>query len=427
MKFLPSNPLPRTLLCTVLATCLAVPVFAQPPAEDQVISASERGSRLFNPAASLTDEGGALVLWEDSTAGIQARRIGLGEGLERSTQLVANDLPTSIPFRGPVTLQRDPLVVPLEDGKFLAFWTEERQELYVDIIYYQSEVLSSTVQVRRFNGAGRPVGRQFSLSDGDLGLEGAVQAVRLATGRVAVVWNAHDGQNPLGVYGRLVGSRGVPHATPFRIDEPGEEAGRRPVLAPLADGGFLVAWQQCCDAGGDADVLARRYDADGVAQGAPFAIHEETAGSQVWPALAAGADGELLAAWMGPDGGGDGLEYRIFGQKLAADGSRIGAPLALSSGGGRAHGAPTLAALGDGYALVWTLWRQHFVGGIFGVALDGDGNPHGDAARLSQGTVRFQWELALTTDPAGRVLVAWQGFDGDGKPAINAWTLGPDL
>jgi hypothetical protein len=211
----------------------------------------------------------------------------------------------------------------------------------------------------------------------------------------------------------------------FRIDEPTEEGGRRPVVTALSDGGFMVAWQQCCDAGGAPDVLARRFDADGVAEGAPFVIHEDAAGEQVWPVLATGPDGDLLAAWMGPGAGQEGRDFRVYGQKLSADGTRLGPERVVSSGVSRAHGAPTLAALPDGYALIWTLWGQHFIGGVAGVPLDTAGVPRGDAVLLSSGSVRFQWDLALATDPAGRVLAAWQGFDPGGSSAINVWTLFP--
>jgi hypothetical protein len=414
------------LWVSLLALCLAAPVLAQAPAVGQVTVASSSSSRLFSPSVAFADGRNVLVLWEDSDDGIAARRIGPGGRLGQAVQIAANDLPAAIPYNGPITLQRDPVVVPLDAGDFLAIWKQERQHVNVDILFQDSRVIASTIQTRHFNRAGLPDGRQLALSEGDLGLESAPRAVRLASGRLAVVWQTQIDRDPAGIYGRLVGGRGVPHGTLFRIDDPLGEAGERPALTALADGGFVVAWQQCCDAGGDPDVVARRFDAEGVALGGPFVVNAGTDGLQVWPAIAAGVDGDLMVAWMGPGANQQGREYRVYGQKVSADGARLGDERVLSSGVGRAHGAPTLAALPDGYALVWTLWREHFVGGIYGVALDSDGAQRADAVKVSSGSVQFQWELALSTDSAGRVLAAWQGFNREGDAAINFWSLIPD-
>lgn len=409
----------------LLALCLAVPAFAQAPAADQVTVASSSSSRLFSPSVAFADGQAVLALWEDSDDGIVARRIGSTGDLSSTAQLVSNDLPASIPYKGPVTLQRDPVALPLGGGEFLALWKQEQQEVRVDVLFQDTQVVASTIQARRFNAAGRPIGRQFALSDGDLGLESAPQAVRLASGRVMVVWQTKVDRDPAGVYGRFLGARGVPHGEPFRIDDPIDEAGERPALAPLPGGGFAVTWQECCDAGGSPDVMARAFAGNGTALGAPFRVNAEARGDQVWPTVAAGSDGDLLVAWMGPGAGNEGREFRVYGQKVATDGTRIGPERVLSSGVGRAHGAPTLAVLPDGYALIWTLWLQHFLGGVYGVPLDGAGAPRADAVKLSHGSVRFQWELALTTSADGRILAAWQGFDPQGDSAINVWTLTP--
>lgn len=420
-----SSTLQGVLRVTLLALCVAAPALAQAPEAGQVTVASSSSSRLFSPSVAFADGPGVLVLWEDSDQGIVTRRIGPAGGLSQPVQLAANDLPAAIPYDGPVTLQRDPLVVPVDNGEMLAIWKQERQHVRVDILFQDTRVVASTIQVRRFNRAGQPVGRQFALSDGDLGLESSPRAVRLAGGRVMVVWQARDGRHPAGVYGRFLGARGVPHGTPFRIDDPAGEPGERPVVAALPGGGFAAAWQECCDAGGEPDVMARAFEADGTPMGAPFAVNAATSGEQVWPALAAGQGGELMVAWMGPGAGEEGREYRVYGQLVGTDGTSLGPERVLSSGVGRAHGAPTLAALPDGYALVWTLWLEHFLGGVYGVALDGAGVPRGDAVKVSEGSVRFQWELALTTGADGGVLAAWQGFDPAGDSAINVWRLSP--
>lgn len=413
------------VLCLLPALFMAAPTGAQPPTVDREVVASAPGARLFSPAAAFTDDGAIVVVWEHSAEGIQARRLGGGAALARPSVLVPNDLPRSTPYEGPATLHRDPVVVPLDDGELLAVWKEERQHVTMDVLSRDSELVGSTIRARRFDRAGNPLGRTVQVSEGGLGLELAPRAVRLASGRVLVVWRAERDGEPAGIYGRLLGGRGMPQGIVFRIDEPGWEQALRPVLAPLLDGGFLVAWQACCDADGAPDVVGRRFGGAGAPQGAAFPLRRESEGEQHWPALAVGGNGELMAAWMGAGDGEEGSDYRIYGQRLAADGRFVGPELALSSSVGRAHGAPALARLPDGYALVWTLWRTHSVDDVYGVALDRAGVPRSGGAKLSSRPVWFQWELALDTDASGRVLVGWRGSDLEGHSAINVWTLAP--
>lgn len=420
------RPRARVRLCLALALLAAAPAIGQAPTSNRTTVASAPGARLYGPAAGFTGDGGILVLWEHSADGIQARRLDAGGALAETALLVPNDLPRSLPYHGPATLQRDPSLVPVDDGEFLVVWKEERQRVRMDVLVSDSELVASTVRARRFDRAGRPVGRTVAVSDGGLGLEIAPRATRLASGRVLVVWRAEKDGRPLGIYGRVLGSRGMPHGTVFRIDEPGRDPALRPVLAPLPDGGFLVAWQTCCDPGGAPDVVARRFAESGAPRAAAFPLRRESEGEQHWPALAMGANGELLAAWMGSgDGGEEGRDYRIYGQLLTADGSLLGPELILSSGVGYAHGAPTLARLPDGYGLVWTLWRTHFLDDVYGVALDPAGVPRGQALKLNADPVGFQWELALDTDGSGRVLVGWRGSDRDGHSAIKLWQQAP--
>lgn len=413
------------MLCALLVLASAAPVAAQAPTAEQVTLASAPGARLYNPSAAFTGDGSALVLWEHSAAGIAARRVGAGTGLARARVLVANDLPSVLPYEGPATLHRDPVVVPLPDGSFLAIWTEERQHVRADILFHDSRAVASTIQVQRFDRVGRPLGEPTAVSGGGLGFEVGPRAVRLGSGRILVVWRTDQDGVSTGIFGRTLGGRGVPLGNAFRIDDRVDEAARRPALAPLPDGGFLVAWQTCCDAGGAPDVAARRFDRYATPLGGAFELLRETAGEQHWPALAVNEDGELMAAWMGPGEGPEGSDYRIYGQRLAADGTPYGPEKALSGGRGLAHGAPALAPLPDGFALIWTLWRSHSVDEVYGVALDPDGVPRARGVELSTGPVGFQWELALTTDASGCVLVAWRGSDAQGHSSINAWTLAP--
>ena len=197
-------------------------------------------------------------------------------------------------------------------------------------------------------------------------------------------------------------------------------------MAPAEGGGFLVAWQACCDEGEDEGVFVRAFGPDGAAAGAGVAVNTATDGLQIWPTLSRGADGGYLMAWMTPGAPGTELSYQVVGRPLAADGTPTGVQTVLSrigEGNASSHGAPTLAAGGEGFLVAWTTWYGSFTAGIHAATVNAQGSPVGEAIRVSNGPVGTQWEIALAADGAGGFVAAWQGFDADGQRSILARQL----
>lgn len=408
------------LAVVVLSTSAAAQIV---PMGEEVAVTSARDGRTTAASVAFGDRGEALLAWEAEGRGIVGRRVdAAGAVTGPELELAASDLPDRVPFSGMATLQRDPSVVALHDGTFLAAWVEERQHVVMDVFYLSSEVLDRRVVVQRFDRSGVPVARRRAVSDSDLGLEGSPEAVRLANGRSLVVWHAaSQDRDATGIYGRLLNRRGRPMGSVFRVDS-SEVPGSRPAPVGLEDGGFLVAWQGCCDGDGPA-VYARRFLAEAVPAGDAFRVNTSEAGKQLWPALARTGSGKLLVVWMGPGDGASGLEYQVHGQLLASDGAFLGSELALSRGEARSHGAPTVVGGDTGFLLIWTSWGRHFPYAIHGTELDSAGVPTGELLRLNTNRIGIQWQLPLAGDGDDRFLAAWEGFDRDGERSINSRLL----
>lgn len=407
--------------CALLVLALGAPAVAEiaPAGEEISVAAGTVPSRLVAPAAAFNAAGELVVAWEGFRQGLAGRRLDAsGRPSGREIRLAANELPPRVPYRGPMTLRREPSVVGLDSGELLAVWIEQLHQVSVDVFYQKSEILSSTVVAQRFNPRGRPVGRQAVLSDDDLGLAGSPSAVRLSGGRVLVVWHGAEGDGEPGIYGRLLSRRGAPIGPAFQVDSPGS----RPAVAAAGDGGFLVAWQACCDGEGSG-IFGRRYQAQAEPAGESFRINATQAGKQVTPAVAPSSAGEFLVAWTGPGETGSPLEFQIYGQILASDGAPLGPELTLSQGGGRRHGAPAVVGAGDGYLAAWIVWNQNFPVAVLGAELDRAGVPTGDPLRLSRGPLGVQWRLSLAADGRGGYLAAWEGFNAQGAPSINTRRL----
>jgi hypothetical protein len=374
-------------------------------------------ARVYAPAVDFST-GEALLVWEGGRDGIERQRVGT-DGVERGDPiaLAGNDLPDEVPFIGPVTLQRDPSVVALPGNRLVSVWVEELQQLNVDVFYQESRVISSRIVARRFNPGGEPVGPLHEVGDPSLGLESGPEAVRLSNGRLAVVWQVLEGDLPLGVYGRILSVRGIPRSPVLRLDD-SAMPGSRPALAAGPDGGFVIAWQACCDSDRDG-VFVRSFDAEGEPLGAGSPVNTVADELQIWPAIARGDHGGYLVAWMSPGAVESGLAYQVFGRVLDTGGTPIGTQTALSQSPASAHGAPTLVAALDGYLLAWTSWQGNSIYAVHASTVSEQGTPRGAAVRLSCLPVSTQWELSLAADGEGGYLAAWQGFDVDGNPAIN--------
>lgn len=428
-------PIPRTVRAAVTGAAVAVATAflavsahaGVAAAGDEVVHSGGPSSRLYSPSAAF-GTGEAVLVWEGSVDGVGRQRVTAGGvAVSSAAGLAENDLPTSTTYQGPIVLQRDPAVVALEKNRIVSVWVEEHQRVTVDPFYQNSEVVASRIMARRFDHQARPIGALYALgADGPAegALESAPAAVRLTNGRVAVVWRTTKDDNPTGIYGRLLNGRGRPIGDVFRVDDGIEDAGGQPAIAPTAGGGFLVVWQGSWWGDETFDVFVRAFDSTAAPAGAGFRINSVSAGNQIWPAVARGANGGYLAAWMTPGTPGSGLSYEVAGRPLDDEGRPAGAQVTLSSGDATAHGAPTLAASPEGFVVAWTTWRGSYTSGVLAAEVSSHGLPLGEAIEVSpQGVIGTQWQLALAADGKGGFLAAWQGFDPDGHPSIHARPL----
>lgn len=415
--------------CIVVMTAigllaLATPGLAQLTAlGDELHLSGPSAGRTHEPAATFSPAGGVRLLWSSASQGILGRAANAaGRPSGPPVSLAANDLPDALPFDGQVRVRKAPAVVALRNGDFLAFWTDELVHLTTDIFYEHRDLLASHVHGQRFDRSGRPVGRAFAVSGIDVGPESAAQAVILASGRVLVAWQVDTGE-AAGVYARLLRPRGSGVGPAFRVDAGASGPGADAAVAAAEDGGFLVAWKSCCGTSGDPLVLARRFAPDGSAAGDAFAVSVSSSRGQYLPAVARGANGEFVVAWMGATDDETGSRYRIYGRLVSAAGDPIGSDVALSTGSDRADSAPAVAVAPDGYVVAWTVWDRTFPYAIFAAPVDASLAPTGPVIPVNTGVINFQWELALTGDGQGRYLLAWEGFDSSGHLAIEGRIL----
>lgn len=188
-------------------------------------------------------------------------------------------------------------------------------------------------------------------------------------------------------------------------------------VAPLPGGDFLLVWGK---GGGtitglpdgvpisDRDIIGQRVGMDGTPQGGMFRINSEPLGQQNDPFVTLLNDGTVLVTWQDRDPvTGD---YRLWGQKVAADGTLSGDMMELSDRSISPFVGDTseaVAALQDGGFVVAFQTYDAVTGRqIMGRRFDAEGTPFGDA---------FVIEHNPPAEDLGRLHVV--GLDGGGFAA----------
>jgi hypothetical protein len=403
------------VLCAALA---ATPLSAQSlTGSQQPLTGPLAGERV-TPVATVGADGSVLAAWEEKHRGLYVRPLGedlvpLSEG----SLVVASDEIAPLPFRGRVRAHRDPQLATTRDGALLV-WTEELDVVSADIFFERHDARGRRVLVQRLNARGTAVGSVREVSAGD-GFHARPVLASRGNGAV-VVWERRFGKEAAGVFARLLAADGTPQGQPIRVDE---GSGARPAVAVLRGGGFVVVWEECCDAGGDRGIFGRFFARDGSAATPVLAVNGETFGDQRLPVVAANRLGRVFVAWQGPaDGELDVI--RVFGRRLAESGRLVGGELALSSGPGDDHSNPALVAGGAGdFLALWFSWEGPFRTAVMASSLRGNGRV-GEAVQVSESVIDGQFEIGTAAAPDGSYLALWEGYLDTAEHTIMARRVG---
>ena len=120
-----------------------------------------------------------------------------------------------------------------------------------------------------------------------------------------------------GVFARRFSSAGAAWAVEFQVN-----AYTRATSASRggvdADGDFVVVWQQPRQDGSDYGIFARRFSSAGAALATEFQVNTYTTGNQLYPSVAAAADGDFVVAWQSASRT---AELGIFAQRFSSAGA----------------------------------------------------------------------------------------------------------
>jgi hypothetical protein len=194
-----------------------------------------------------------------------------------------------------------------------------------------------------------------------------------------------------------------------------------PDVAMDAQGNFVVAWFGAGPGDGQG-IFARRYNADGEAQGSEFLVNTTTANAQNHPTIAMAPDGDFVIAWASARSASSGY-VNIAAQRFDANANKIGGEIAVNTellNYSAEKVLPDIALSDDGqFVVVWSVSNpQRWYVRQF----DANGQPLAtefiSPAQIGESERQYNPQIALGAD--GQFTVAWNSLSTIG-PAANGY------
>ena len=256
----------------------------------------------------------------------------------------------------------------------------------------------------------------------------------LTNGDVIVVYNSFDqaGSNSLyDVYGQLFSTNGTRIGTNFLINTTTQYNQRDPAVAPLANGGFVVAWiseQQRLseqDNGSNqvpyslsasplpsADVYESLFTVSGTTitpSSAEIRVDEDPYPCAA-PAIAAASDGSYMVTWCANDvTNATGTGWDIYARSFTNSSGGSVIPVNSYTTGDQYN--PQISAIGGDYMIIWTsLGQDGSREGVFGQFVHENGALVNNEFRVNTTTVGQQMEPAVASDGLENFLTVWTSF-----------------
>lgn len=227
-----------------------------------------------------------------------------------------------------------------------------------------SEPNTTMICCRRYDPVGNPAGDEFQVN-----IEPDCRYPDVAIdpeGNFTVVWIQGNRPN-FSIIARLYDANGVAMTNPFDVSTIKITSFSQPVIAMDAAGCFLVTWDGDPNFARLDDIHCRLYEPNGVSMGDQFTVNSTTERAQQNPQAAMNDLGQFVIVWDS-EGDPNVSEKDIHGQRFDISGARIGSEFRLNSYTDSDQKSPAVAILEGGrFGAVWQSENQDSSSyGIFG-------------------------------------------------------------
>lgn len=368
------------------------------------------------PTVTGLANGGFVVTWDDTSG-----TLGDSSGTGIKAQVYAADgSKVGSEFRVNTEIADDqlaPVITGLSNGGFVVTWFDNSQTLG------DSEGTSIKAQV--FSANGTPVGPETLVNSSTSYSQFAPAVTGLSNGGFAITWTDDSGEggddDGTSIKAQLFAVDGSKVGPEFLVNTETGGSQDNATITGLANGGFVVTWEDLSGTLGDADatsVKAQIFAADGSKVGSEFLVNTATASDQLKPTISALPNGGFVTTWYDfSQAGGDNSGSAIKAQIYAADGSKVGGEFRVNTTTVNSQFTPTVTALSNGdFAIAWQDWSG--AGGdasgssIKLQVFTADGRKVGAELLVNTSTASNQLHPSIAAYADGRFVVTWQDANG---------------
>jgi hypothetical protein len=375
---------------------MSTPISAQ---ADSQVNTSTTGDQFVPVVAHLNS--GYVIAWQSFVPNYAGGESGSDIYIQRysdSGQPLGGEVRVNAVTAG---LQHEPSVAATADGGFVVAWSSGESGAGMDVF------------VQRFDAQGNALGGPVQANTYQPLDQDRASVTGLSNGGFAVTWwsDSHKG-SPAGIYSRVYGADGAAIGGENVVTTSTAGPQAAPVAAALANGAYVLAWD------GANGIHAQAFDAQGHAISGDLRVDSGAGGATARPAIATLADGGVAVVWQSVAPGGDGLDIHL--QRFAANGSPVGDDTLVNHNNiAGLQTSPAIAALPDGgYVVSWTT-NDGSLGAtddVIAQRFDAGGNATANEQMLNTATTGNQSAPALAATPDDGFLAVWQsqGQDGSG-------------
>ena len=366
------------------------------------------------PHVASTPSGDFVVVWESRDQDYSGYGV-FGQRFDSTGAPVGGELPIN---NQPGGDQLAAEVAMDASGGFVVVWTSSQSA--------GSDTDNRSVQLRRFDASGTPLGSDQQVNTYTTGVQQAPAVALAPDGGFLVVWEGLDGDGD-GIRGQLFNASGAAVGSELAINDFTTGDQTAAAVARAGDA-FVVVWQNS-DSPDDADgygLSARRIDSSGAVLGTDFAVNGGTAGDQLAPAVSGGDDGRFVVSWHRFTKGGASSE--IFARRFASDGTAQGAEFQVNTyTTGSQRGSDVARHASGNFVVTWgsngSPGSDQDAYSVQARLLSPSGALLGDAFQVNTYTTSYQTSPRLSVDAAGRFQVVWASFQNIGFGAGTEGTV----
>ena len=302
--------------------------------------------------------------------------------------------------------QTTPVITALENGNLLAVWKNSNTSSATG-----GDGSNGSINARILDAEGKPQSPEFRVNETTTNDQAHPSVTTLANGEVLMTWTSSQSGN-YRIYGRRYDEDGNALGGEFSLTESAGAHQYEPSISALADGGYLVSWQDSDLDGSGYGVFAQRFDSNDQGSG-QFRVNTHSTDGQYTPDTEALPDGGYIITWAGR-GSDQANDNGVYIRQYSADGKTIVETTASSTIAGGQNNSKVTVLSDGGYVVSWT--SNH--GGnsdVYARQFNAKGEPIGDDFRVSTESTGNEHNRDIIALDDGGFMVSWdKGSNGDG-------------